>query len=83
MTFTYEYTTYEAALEAINAGVRDCLADFGEEMEISEDEIFVDMAASVLIDAEPAVAREVCRVQIGYVPQSLETLWKQRRAAQQ
>lgn len=65
-------STYDECVAEINAGVQDVLADYGPDFDLSEDEVWTDLAASVLIDADPAVAREVCRCQLGYVPQSLE-----------
>jgi hypothetical protein len=65
-------STYEECVKEIDLGVQDCMADFGDEMEISEDEIWVDIARSVLVDASEDVAREVCRCQIGWMPEDLK-----------
>lgn len=72
-------TNYDNAVAEIEIAVKECMADFGDDMAISEDEMWVDMAASILVDADEAVAREVCRCTIGYIPQSLESLWAARR----
>lgn len=77
-TITYA-STYDELIEHLEVGVREVMADFGDEAELSEDEVYVDLAASILIDAKPAVAREVLRCTVGFVPQSLEAAWRAQK----
>jgi len=71
-------STYDQCVAHINAAVQDFMYD-QEPTDISEGEIWVDMASALLVDASESVAREVCRCQIGFVPQDLERLWQQRK----
>jgi DNA polymerase elongation subunit (family B) len=75
-------STYDQCVRAINEAVKEFLLDQPEIAEtVSEDEVWVDMASSLLTEAAPKVAEEVCRVQIGFVPQPLRHLWVQRERA--
>lgn len=74
------YSTYETCIAQINAAVQEFLLDQAE-ADLSEDEVWTDMAAALLIDASERVAREVCRVQLGFVPQDLEEHWRRRAQA--
>lgn len=65
----------------IEAGVADVLADLGPDADVSEDEVFCDLAAAMLVDADRAVAREVCRVQLGFVPAGLLSHWQRQDTA--
>lgn len=70
-------TGIDACIQLIDEGVKEVLAD-QPDAELSEDEVWTDLAASLLVDANEKIAREVCRTQIGWVPQSLEDLWVRR-----
>lgn len=72
-------TGYRVAVRAIETAVAAAVAD-NPELEGREDEVWADMAASMLTDASEDVGREVCRTQLGYVPQALDRYWKKRRA---
>lgn len=80
MTITRR-STYEACVKEISDSAEEVLGDIGVNEDVPADEVWADLAASLLIDAKPDVAREVCRCQLGYVPQSLESLWAQQAAA--
>lgn len=70
-------STYDECVKEIDESCKEVMADSAYDgMELSEDEVWTDLAASLLTDASEAVAREVCRCQVGYVPQQLERLWK-------
>lgn len=73
-------TGYQTALRAIELAVAEVVAD-QPDLEGREDEVFTDLAESILIDASEEVGREVCRYQLGFVPQSLANHWAKRRAA--
>ncbi len=75
-------TSYEKCVEIIDAAVKEALEEAAYDgMEVSEGDIWTDMATSYLLDASEDVAREVLRCQIGFVPQQLQRVWKQRAAA--
>lgn len=74
-------STYEQCVAHINAAVKDFLYDQEGQIEVSEDEVWTDLAAALLVDASENVAREICRIQLGWVPQSLERLWQERARA--
>ncbi len=77
-------TSYEKCVEIIDAAVKEALEEAAYDgMEVSEGDIWCDMATSYLLDAREDVAREVLRCQIGFVPQQLRQVWKQRAAARQ
>lgn len=75
-------STYEQIVKEIDESAAEVAADAAYDgIELSPDEVWTDLAASLLIDANEAVARDVCRCQIGFVPQDLERIWEQRRLA--
>lgn len=75
-------SSYDTCVTAINEAVKEWMLDQPEiAAETSEDEIWADMAASILVEASPKTAEEVCRVQLGYVPQALRRLWVMRDEA--
>lgn len=73
-------STYDECVMEIDESAKEVMLDmaYGDE-ELPEDEIWTDLAASLLVDADPEVAREVCRCQIGWVPQQLAEHWKRAR----
>jgi hypothetical protein len=77
MEITQE-STYEECVAAINEAADDLA---GEYPDVSPDEFWTDLATSMLTEASEKVAREVCRVQIGWVPLDLEMLWRARKRA--
>jgi acetone carboxylase gamma subunit len=72
---------YDACVTAIDTAVKEFMYDQEGQIDVSEDEVWVDMAAALLADASENVAREVCRCQLGFVPQDLERMWRQRAHA--
>lgn len=69
MTITRK-STYDECVTEINLCVQDWVQDQPElAAEAAEDELWLDMARSVLMDADPRVAREVFRCELGWVPQ--------------
>lgn len=79
MTITHR-STYEQCVAEIDESAEEVVNDQAG-LGASPDEIWADLASSLLIDAKPDVAREVCRCQLGYTPQTLENLWAQQEAA--
>lgn len=76
-------SSHDQCVSAIEDAVKEFLLDQPQIAEtVSLDEVWVDMAASLLTEAAPKVAEEVCRTQIGYVPQPLRRLWAERIHAQ-
>lgn len=73
MTITRR-STYDQCVKEIDAAVQEFMLDQAE-ADLPEDEVWTDLAASLLIEASPVTGREVCRVQLGFVPQDLERLW--------
>lgn len=82
---TMQITTrsdYDTCVRVINESVKEFLLDQPQIAEdTAEDEIWADMAAALLTEAAPKVAEEVCRCQLGYVPQELRRLWTERLRA--
>jgi beta-phosphoglucomutase-like phosphatase (HAD superfamily) len=76
-------STYDEIVSEINAAAAEVAADSAYDgMELPEDEVWADLASSYLIDASEATAREVCRVQLGYMPGQLERHFADRRLAE-
>lgn len=75
-------STYDDCVRLIDLAVRDVMLDQAE-ANLAEDEVWCDMAAALLIDANRPVAREVCRVQLGFVPLDLLHHWERQDAARQ
>jgi hypothetical protein len=73
-------SSYEDCVAEIDLALKDVLAD-QPDIEAGQDEIWADLAASILIDANRKVAEEVCRVGLGFTPSSLLQVWKQRDEA--
>lgn len=72
-------STYDDCVRAIDAARDEVLADLAYEgQELSEDEVWCDLAASYLVDASRPVAEEVCRVQLGFVPGQLLQHWERQ-----
>lgn len=76
------HTRPDTCIRLIHEAAKEFMLDQAGFPGLSEDEVWTDLAASMLVDASERTAREVCRREIGYVPQSLEELWKQRKLAQ-
>jgi hypothetical protein len=74
-------STYDQCVQEIDLAVKEVILDQDLEGDVSEDEVWCDMAASILLDASESTAREVCRVQLGFVPMALEAVWSSRKAA--
>lgn len=74
------YSTYDTCVAQINEAVQEVLLDQAD-AGLAEDEVWTDMAAALLMDANERVAREVCRTQLGFVPQDLERHWLRRAQA--
>jgi hypothetical protein len=74
-------STYDECVRAIDESAKEIMLDLADSAdgEVSEDEVWTDLATSLLLDADEAVAREVCRCQIGWVPQQLAEHWKRAR----
>lgn len=70
-------SSYDQCVEVIDEAVKEVLLD-QPDIEAGEDEIWADLAASLLLDANPKVAEEVCRCQLGYVPAGLRAVWALR-----
>lgn len=68
-------SSYEDCVAEIDLALKDVLAD-QPDIAAGEDEIWADLAASILIDANRRTAEEVCRVGLGYTPMSLLQVWK-------
>lgn len=74
-------STVDQCIAHIDAAVKDFMYDQEGQIDVSEDEVWTDMASALLVDASETVAREVCRTQLGWTPQALELLWQERAAA--
>lgn len=75
-------STYDQCVAAIDAAVVEVLADSAYEgMELSEGDVWCDLATAYLSDASRPVAEEVCRVQVGFVPGQLLEHWARQDAA--
>ena len=61
-------STYDECVAAINAMADELTAELGD---ACPDDVWADLAASMLLDADPDVAAEVCRCQLGFVPDAL------------
>lgn len=70
-------STYETVVREIERAVLDVALD----QALEPDEVYADVAESMLYDASESVAREVCRVQIGAVPPALSAHWRERQRA--
>lgn len=62
------FTTLDQALEAFDVALKDVADDFGDEC---SDEYAFDVAIGLAYDCTPAVARELCRTQLGFIPDAL------------
>lgn len=62
-------TDYDEAYRELEAAVRDTIAD---NPEVSEDDVWHDMVASIALMCDDATALELCRTQLGSVPFDLE-----------
>lgn len=77
-------SSVEQCREALRASVTEVMSDLAYEgMELSEDEVYCDLAASLLMDASRSVAEEVCRIEIGFVPHGLLDFWKRQDRSRQ
>jgi hypothetical protein len=74
-------STYDECVKEINESCKEVMLDLADSGtgELSEDEVWVDLAEGILWDADEAVAREVFRCQIGWVPQGIAEHWKRMR----
>lgn len=81
LTLITSRSTYDHCVMAIDIAVKDFMYDQEGQIDVSEDDVWCDMASALLTDASEAVAREVCRCQLGFVPQDLERLWRDRALA--
>lgn len=58
---------YDEALQRINDAVQDTMADLADSgMEIGEDDVFHDIACSIMTDLSDDVAQEIARTQLGW-----------------
>lgn len=62
-------TTLEDAQHEVWAMRKDAEADYGDEVEISHSDLVVSACFNITDDA---VARELCRVELGWIPLELE-----------
>lgn len=75
-------STYDEIVKEINDSAAEVLQDAAYDgMELSEDEVWADLATSYLLDADRTIAEEVCRCQLGYVPGQLQDRWERERLA--
>lgn len=58
------------ASPGVAAAVADVLPDLGDS-DLCEGQVWHDVAASVRLDADPAVALKVCKCQLGAIPGEL------------
>jgi hypothetical protein len=68
-------SNYGEVMATIQAAVADVAADLGLDPLEVPDDVFHDVAVSVLYDADPEVGAEVCRTQFGWVPTELHNHW--------
>lgn len=77
---TYEYTTVEAADAAIEESVKEILGEFAADgVEVCGDEAYHDILLGTVHSCTSEVARELCRMQLGFVPDQVEQMIKLRR----
>lgn len=57
-------SSYEEVVAAVDAAAQDVVEDLGDE--VNPDDVWHDLAISMLPDADRAVAREVGRCQLGW-----------------
>lgn len=70
-------STYDEIVKEINDAAAEVTQDAAYDgMELSEDEVWTDLATAYLIDAKREVAEEVCRIQLGFVPGQLLNIWR-------
>lgn len=62
------FTTLDQAMEAFDVAMKDVMEDTGVE---DGDDIACDIALSIAHDCTPHVARELCRVELGFIPDAL------------
>lgn len=66
-------STYDEVVAYIDAAAEEVAADSAYDgAEINPDDIWHDLAISMLSDADPAVAREVGRCQLGWEEQDFK-----------
>lgn len=65
------YTTVEEAQAGLRLAIEETLADIGDELECSEDDIAHDMVVAVAWECPDQVAMELCRRELGVVPYDL------------
>jgi len=68
MPYAPTYTDFDAAMAAFDAGMRDVA---GDNPEMEGDEYAWDICVSVALDCDADTARELCRTQLGAVPQEV------------
>lgn len=61
-------SSYDECVAAINAMATELKTELGD---ACPDDVWADLATSMLLDAHPEVAAEVCRCQLGFVPEQL------------
>lgn len=64
----YEYHTLAEAMEGLEIARKDVLSD---NPGLSGDDVMYDLVSSVAQDSDAEVGRELCRTQLGFVPDSL------------
>lgn len=67
----YTYPTLSAARRALAAALSDVA---GDNPEIEQDAYAADIVEAVALDCSPAVAAELCRTELGWVPAGLRRL---------
>lgn len=67
------YKTVEEAQAGLELAIQETIADMGDSMECSEDDIAHDMVVAIAWECTDAVALELCRRELGVVPHDLAT----------
>jgi len=68
MTFIAELTDFDAAQQAFQDSMSDVA---GDNPEMESDDYAADIVVSVAMRCDQETARELCRCELGYVPQEV------------
>lgn len=67
----YAYTDIDEAQEAVRVAIRETCLDMGLDPDQDGDEFASDLVESIALQCDAATARELCRVELAYVPQGV------------
>ena len=65
------YTDLDSAQVAVQVAIRETCLDMGLDPDQDGDEFAADLVTSIALQCDAATARELCRVELAYVPRDV------------